>query len=152
MHNVSILFDDAGHVLSELSTWNGGFSAATLTVFGETVLGHHLKEWQTQGIPTMQEAISNDRRATTYRLFEDHVKMRDALFLLSLGQWMRNRGMRILTLPGGGVHAWEKMSVLPLSEMERFHMLYAFCGLPKADAIDWMKAIDDAAHAVSRAS
>jgi hypothetical protein len=150
MQEVSLVFDANGRPMGEVVTRDGSFASVTLSAAGEELLATDVKDWQTSGLPVMRDAISHDSGGTTFRMFEDRVLMRDAGFLIALSAWMRGHDFRLLTLPTQGIAAWEKMSALPLTDIERYSMMYAFCALPEGDIGGWITALEEAGTAVRK--
>lgn len=148
MEQVSLLFTSAAVYLGELVTRDGSFMQMQLSQEGESRLGSMLAEWQTHGVPKRKDVIKIGKDGFTQILAEERVLPRSERFLSAVWEWARREDILMVTCDERILECWERILKMPLSDQERYAMVYAASRLPAADIAQWIFALDEAAHAV----
>ena len=150
MESVSLMFDPQSHHVGEVVTRGGALVQIRLTHAGEAAIGENVEGWQTRGVPVIRVEREQRTDGPSSVLKEERVPAHSSGFFSAMSAWLAFQRYHILTLESETLECWERMLHLPLSSSERFAMIYAVCKLPSADIRRWMKALDDAMHAVER--
>lgn len=150
MNSIYFLFDAKRKFLGEVAISNGAFLSVILTSQGENVLGPVVKEWQTMGIEIYNQETIREKDGTSFKLFKQRVSPRDANFLNALNEWMMESDFELIHVPDHVLGCWQLMLSLPLSDEERFVMIYAFCRVPKTEIETWRQALEQSLKAVEK--
>lgn len=148
MERISLLFTSTAGHLGELVTRDGSFVQMRLSQEGESRLGKTLAEWQTHGAPKRKDLLKVETDGVTQILAEEKILPRSPQFLSAVQDWARREDVLIVACDKNVLECWERMLKLPLSDHERYAMVYAASRLPAADIAQWMFALDEAAQAV----
>ncbi len=145
---INLLFDDQHRSIGEVKTSAGVLVNFVLNEDGEQLLGEMIREWQTQGIPLFREVTEKSDQKTVFVMFEDRVLMRDVKFLDAFRIWIAKRRYHLISVEVQIFDCWQMMSSLPLSDQERFAMIYALCRAPKNEIRIWKQALEQSVKAV----
>lgn len=148
MSLISLLFDEKHQYLGELATKEGVLQSFILTQIGEAAIGEHVKEWQTQGVPMFRETVEKVQDKISFIMFQDRVQVRNQMFLDALRIWFGSRNHHVITVHQPVLDCWQIMLALPLSDHERFAMVYALCRVPENEIDSWRKALAQSIKAV----
>ena len=136
MDTTSILFSGETHVLGEVLTRGGKLFRVMLTEEGEKEIGDTVALWQTQGVPF--------RRAHETMAYQEHISVRDELFLEAIRQWASIMRLHLLTLEPDIFVCWQQMTSLPLEPVQRYSLLLALKSLGVEKLAEWKRALAEA--------
>jgi len=127
MENVSLLFDESGELLGELSTRDGAYQHTMLTRVGEERLGDPLTAWQTQGVPI------GSRR----------IQFRDSRCLSAIDDWLRCMKMELYPTTDLLLECWQILASHSLAAHERRDVLRSLRGASPQELAAWRLRLDD---------
>jgi len=127
METVSLLFDDVGEFLGELSTREGAVQHAMLTRVGEERLGDHFAAWQTQGVPIGERRIS----------------FRDTRCFFAIHDWLRCMKMELYPTTAILLECWQIIASHPLAAQERCEVFRSLRGASSQEIAAWRLQLDD---------
>lgn len=145
---VTLLFDQQAAYLGELVTREGALRHLVLTQAGEKIIGGHVTQWQTRGVPVFKGITKqSDDGAKEFITYREYVSARDAAFLKAVHGWITTHELQAHDIEESILPMWERLLRLPLEPGERFQFLLAMIRTPVSRLTAWQELLETAERA-----
>lgn len=149
MDIVYILFDNQHQYLGELFVENGKFSHLTLTPVGENLIGERFEEWQTLGIPLVQDSVYISLQ-DTHLTHDGRLLLRSPHFVEALRVWFATHEYLLLPMGLEALDCWEHVLALPLEPDEQYALAEDLSLVPLEELAAWKRTLQDAVEATKQ--
>ncbi|MFA6099477.1 MAG: hypothetical protein WC750_01195 [Patescibacteria group bacterium] len=125
-----IIFNPELLPLGEMALEGSACDQINLSQEGETLLGAHIAEWQTQGLACQRPSLIKTNEGTGCAFCNEQIKMNSQDFAQAFRSWLEDHGFSHLTLPLGAMVAFSEIQRMAIDPQKKYELALMLRDLP----------------------